>query len=314
MRAAQYDRYGPPDVLHEAEASVPVPGEGEVLVKVHGTSVNALELGLRSGRFRIATGMRFPKGMGMDFAGEVAGVGEKVTTFGVGDRVWGFLGGLPGGRTAAGAEFVLAKAGKISSAPTSIPLLEAGALPMAGATALIALRDHCKVKPGQRVLIRGASGGVGVSAVLLAKAMGAHVTALAGPGNLDFVRQLGADAALDYHTHGPDQLGRFNAIVDLTGSRMLAYRKLLAPHGRMVTTVIDRVFAIIPSAIYGPKRIRTFSAFPKAQLFADLAAAVDRGELRPIIDTVRPLCEMAAAHAALEAGGGRGKQLVRVLR
>jgi NADPH:quinone reductase-like Zn-dependent oxidoreductase len=313
MRASQYSHYGKPGVLHESTVPVPEPGHGEVLVKVHGTSVNVIELHVRAGELRVATGFRFPKGMGMDFAGEIASLGDGATGLVVGARVWGFLPGLPSGPTAAGAEYMVAQPSQLSLAPTSIDLVDAAALPMAAATALIALRDHAHLKAGGRVLIRGASGGVGSAAVQLAKAMGGEVTGLAGAANLDFVRGLGADAALDYHTHGPDQLGKFDVILDLTGSRMGAYRRLLARHGRMVTTAVKGLPYILWSTIYGTRRVRAFLATPKAQVFADVAGYVDRGELRPVIDAVRSLAEMGAAHAALEAGGGRGKQVVRVL-
>jgi len=313
MRASQYNQYGTPDVLHESAVTIPEAGHGRVLVKVHGTSVNALELAVRKGTLRIATGMRFPKGMGMDFAGEVDSLGDGVSGVAVGDRVWGFLGGLPSGPTAAGAEYVVADPAAFSAAPTSIDLVAAAALPMAAATALLALRDHAHLVVGERVLIRGASGGVGSAALQLAKAMGGEITALASAANLDFVRDLGADAALDYRTHGPDQLGTFDVILDLNGSRMGSYRRLLAPHGRMVTTALTALPYILLSTIYGPRRVHAFSATPKTQLFADVAAYVDRGELRPIIDAVHRLSGMAAAHAALERGGGRGKQVVQVL-
>lgn len=317
MRAAQYDRYGKPDVLHEAPTPRPTPGRDEVLVRVHGTSVNVIELAVRRGSLRIATGLRFPRGMGLDFAGEIVSLGEDVTSVAagaaIGDRVWGFLPGLPGRPSAAAAEYLVTKPARLSIAPAGIDLVDAAALPMAAATALTALRDHAHLKAGDRLLIRGASGGVGSAAVQLGVAMGAHVTALAGAGNLAFVRGLGADAALDYHTHGPDQLGRFEVILDLTGSRMGAYRRLLARHGRMVTTAANAIPYILFSTIHGSKRVRAFSTTPKAQLLADVAGYVDRGQLAPVIDAVRPLAELAAAHAALEAGGGRGKQVVRVI-
>jgi NADPH:quinone reductase-like Zn-dependent oxidoreductase len=318
MRAAQYDSYGKPDVLHEATIAVPTPGPGQVRVKVHGTSVNVIELAVRKGSLRFATGFQFPRGMGLDFAGEIESLGEEVTSVAVGsvavgDRVWGFLPGLPGRPSAAAAEYLVTKPARLSIAPAGIDLVDAAALPMAAATALTALRDHARLKAGDRLLIRGASGGVGSAALQLGVAMGAHVTALAGAGNLAFVRGLGADAALDYHTHGPDQLGRFEVILDLTGSRMGAYRRLLARHGRMVTTAANAIPYILFSTIHGSKRVRAFSTTPKTRLLADVAGYVDRGQLAPVIDAVRPLAELAAAHAALEAGGGRGKQVVRVI-
>jgi NADPH:quinone reductase-like Zn-dependent oxidoreductase len=314
MRAAQYDAYGKPEVLHEGVIPVPQPGPGEVLVRVHGTSVNRVDAAVRAGRVRIATGYRFPKGTGLDFAGEIAGLGDQAPGFAMDDRVWGFLRGLPNGPTGTAAEYVIAKVDTFSLAPKNIELLDAAALPMAGATALLALRDHANLKSGESLLIRGASGGVGSAALQLGRAMGARVTALVGPKNLDFAREMGAHAALDYHSHGPDQLGQFDVILDLNGSNLASYHALLPEHGRMVTTAVKGIAFVLFSRVYGPRRVRAFYAVPRAQLFADLAAYVDRGDLGPIIDSVHPLRDIAAAHRALEAGGGRGKQLVSVLK
>ncbi|TAL41524.1 MAG: NADP-dependent oxidoreductase [Salinibacterium sp.] len=312
MRAAQYDRYGKPEVLHVSEVAVPVPGPGEVVVRVHGSGVNRVDAAVRRGAVRIATGRRFPKGTGMDFAGEITAIGDGVK-LAVDAKVWGFLPGLPKGPTGAAAEFVVAKADQLSAAPTTIDLVDAGALPMAGVTALLALREYSELKAGEKLLIRGANGGVGTAALQLGKAMGARVTALVGPNNLDFARELGADAALDYHTHGPDQVGPFDVILDLNGANMAGYRALLPEHGRMVCTATKGVAYILFSMIYRERRVRSFTASPKAEVLADLAGFVDRGELRPIIDSVHPLAEIAEAHRELEAGGSRGKQLVRVL-
>ena len=312
MRAAQYSRYGAPSVIHLGTVDVPEAGHGEVLIAVHGTSVNPVDAMLRRGTFIIATGLRFPRGVGADFAGDIVALGEGVVGFEIGERVWGFLGGVGSGSSGAAAEFVVAHADRISRAPSDVSLVDAAALPMVGVTALLALRDHLTVSAGTRLLIRGAAGGVGTSAVQLGKAMGAHVTALAGANSLEFLRELGADAALDYHTHGPDQLGAFDAILDLTGIRMLAYRALLPRHGRMVTTAIDQIGPIAVSIVYGTKRIRAFSARPSARLLADVAGFVARGELHPVIESVLPLAGVAVAHAALEAGGGTGKYVISV--
>ncbi len=313
MRAAQYSRYGGPGVIRLGSTPVPSPGPGKVLVSVHGTSVNPIECAVRRGSFALATGFAFPRGVGLDFAGQVAAVGEGFTGFAVGDRVWGFLGGLPSGPSGAAAEFVVAHSDRVSLAPSDLDLADAAGLPLAGATALVALRRHLRVTAGTRLLVRGAAGGVGTAAVQLAKAMGAHVTVMAGADSLQFLRELGAEAALDYRAHGPDQLGRFDAILDLTGVRLLAYRTLLARRGRMVTTAIGSVVPIVLSTIHGTKRIRTIAIRPTAKVLTDLAGYVTRGELRPVTGRVFPLTDVATAQATLEAGGVTGKVLISVL-
>jgi NADPH:quinone reductase-like Zn-dependent oxidoreductase len=312
MRAAQYDRYGDPSVLYVGDAPIPEAGPGEVLVRVAASSVNHIDATARSGSARPATGFRFPKGTGVDFAGEVAAVGPGVGDLAPADRVWGFLPGLPRARTAAAAEFVVSKRRHLALTPSAVDVVDAAGLPLVGVTALVALRTHAKLQPGGRLLVRGASGGVGTVAVQLAKAMGAHVTALTSGDTLDFVRALGADAALDYHTHGPSSLGTFDAILDLTGTRLSAYRALLAPKGRMVTTATRGIPYILFSTIFGPRRVRAFIVAPSSELLADLAGFVDDGTLKPVVEKVFPLEQIAAAHGAIAAGGVRGKVVVTV--
>jgi NADPH:quinone reductase-like Zn-dependent oxidoreductase len=312
MRAAQYDRYGDPPVLHVGDATMPVAGPGEVLVRVAATSVNQIDATARAGAARPATGLRFPKGTGVDFAGEVVATGSGVHGLGQGERVWGFLPGLPRARTAGAAEFVVSQRRHLAIAPVTIDLVDAAALPMVGVTALVALRKQVNVRPGTRLLVRGASGGVGTAAVQLAKAMGAHITALTSGDTLDLVRSLGADAALDYHTHGPSSLGAFDAILDLTGTRLGAYRALLAPRGRMVTTATRGIPYILFSSIFGPRRVRAFVVAPRSELLSELAGFVDGGALHPVVHQVFPLEQIAAAHDAMAHGGVRGKIVVTI--
>ncbi len=311
MLAAQYDRYGAPGVLFQGEAPVPALGARRVLVKVAATSVNRIDGVIRSGALRLATGCRFPKGTGLDFAGEVTAIGTGATGVAVGDRVWGFLPGLASGRSAAAAEFVVSKPEHLGIAPSTIDLVDAAALPLVGVTALVGLR-HAGLRPGSHLLVRGASGGVGGVAVQLGKAMGAHVTALTSADTLDLVRSLGADAALDYRTHGPSSLGRFDAILDLTGTHLAAYRGLLAPRGRMVTTASTGIPYILLSHFHGPRRVRTFAAAPSRDRLTELAEFVNSGTLKPVIHRRFPLNEIAAAHQALLDGGVRGKVIVTV--
>ncbi|GFH80372.1 MULTISPECIES: NAD(P)-dependent alcohol dehydrogenase [Streptomyces diastaticus group] len=295
MRAALLDRYGPPEVLYEGRVPVPVPAPGEVLVKVHATSVNGGELAGRAGRVRLVTGGRFPQRTGIDFTGEVAEVTPGVRGPAVGDRVWGVLGRTLG----SAAEYLAVRPGRIARAPRTVSLTEAASLPAGGTTGLTALRAHAGPRPGERLLVRGAAGGVGSVAVQLGKA-------------------LGADEAYSYTECGPADLGPFDVIMDTAGTEHRAWRRRLAPGGRMVAISfdLDRKAAslghLLASTVHGRARVRFFSGDPRHCLLTELAGLVDGGALRPVVDSVRPLAEIAAAHRALEAGGVRGKHVIRV--
>ncbi|MEU4742257.1 NAD(P)-dependent alcohol dehydrogenase [Actinosynnema sp. NPDC023658] len=308
MRAALFDRYGPPEVLYEGTVPDPVVQPGQVLVRVHAASVNGGELMGRDGRLKLLLGRRFPKRTGIDFAGEVvSGPG-----FEPGAHVWG---GLPRGSFGSAAEYVAVAPDRLSASPAGLDLVHAAALPGVGTTAITALRDKARLRPGERLLVRGASGGVGSVAVQLGKAYGAHVTALTSGATLDFVRELGADDALDYRID-PARLGRFDVVLDTRGSTPAAYRRLLGPGGRMVGIAFRSaadVGYLLASSVFGSRRVRFFSGNPTTALFADLAALVESGAVRPVVDTVHPLAAIAEAHRALEAGGVRGKHVVRVV-
>ncbi|MEU7990146.1 NAD(P)-dependent alcohol dehydrogenase [Streptosporangium canum] len=319
MRAALFDRYGPPEVLYVGTVRKPVPGPGEVLVRVHAASVNGGELHGRAGKLRPVTGLLqrgFPKRMGLDFTGEVVALGPDPAEPGprVGDRVWGGLDRTFG----SVAEYLAVRPRHLSLVPAGLDLVEASALPV-GTTAITALRDKAKLQPGERLLVRGGSGGVGVVAVQLGRALGAHVTALAGARNLDLVRDLGAHEAYDYATTRPADLPRFDVVMDTVGTEHPAYRRLLPPSGRMVAIAFDinRVAAsllyVAASTVYGRRRVRFFSGRPTHRLLADLTRYVETGAIRPVVDTVFPLEEIAKAHRALEAGGVGGKIIVRIV-
>ncbi|MFI6557983.1 NAD(P)-dependent alcohol dehydrogenase [Streptomyces griseus] len=315
MRAALYDSYGPPEVLYEGRVPVPVRKPGEVLVRVHAASVNGGELYGRAGRVRFVTGRRFPQRTGLDFAGEVAEVDPDVTGLRVGDRVWGILGRTFG----SAAEYVSVRPRQIAYAPENVTLTEAASLPAGGTTSLTALRDKAGLRAGERLLVRGASGGVGSVAVQLGKALGAHVTGLAGAKNADFVRELGADEVLDHRATALAGLDRYDVIMDTVGTEHPVLRRRLAPGGRLVSIAFDidhpvrSIGYLLGSAVHGRQRVRFFSGNPKHDLFADLTAYVERGDLRPVVDTVHPLSDIAAAHRALEAGGVRGKHVIQVV-
>ncbi|GGY94908.1 NAD(P)-dependent alcohol dehydrogenase [Streptomyces poonensis] len=322
MKAVLFDRFGGPEVLYVGQVPRPEPASGEVLVRVRALSVNGGELTARSGRAALLTGRKFPQRIGLDFTGEVVALGpgesgvgpEPGTAIRIGDRVWGVL-----GRTAFGsaAEYVTVRPDRLGRVPDGLDLVAAAALPV-GTTAITALRDKAALRSGERLLVRGAAGGVGNVAVQLGRARGAEVTALARAANLDFVRELGAQHAVDHRTVRPDDLGRFDVVLDTVGTGLRTYRRLLKPGGRMVTIALDpsrpaaSLGYLAASAVHGRGRVRFFSGNPRYQLFHDLAHYVENGRLRPAVDTVFPLEKIGDAHRALEAGGVRGKYVVRI--
>ncbi|MGW4074543.1 NADP-dependent oxidoreductase [Streptomyces asiaticus] len=314
MKAVQVMSYGAADVLRMNEVARPVPGAGEVLVSVEASSVNGHDVIVRQGGLKMVSGHRFPIGVGLDFAGVVAETGADVESYRVGDRVWGMVHPRQRHTTGGAAEYVVVSTDRIAPAPAGISLVESASLVVAGATALIALRDSVHLAAGERVLVRGAAGGVGTAAVQLAHARGAHVTALARDRHAQLLAGLGADEVFDYGSTTSDRIGPFDVILDTVGSELNCYRSRLAKGGRMATVGLSAsaLAAIAASSVYGSRRIRTFSANPDTALLRDLADHVTSGALGPIVNGVYPLAEAAAAHQAFERGGVVGKQVIQV--
>ncbi|MFJ5307001.1 zinc-binding alcohol dehydrogenase family protein [Streptomyces sp. NPDC088350] len=316
MKAVQITSFGTADALRVNEVDRPAPGAGEVLVAVEATSVNGHDVIVRSGELKMVSGRRFPIGVGLDFAGTVASTGAGVEAYRIGDRVWGMVHPRKRHSVAGAAEYVVVSAERVSHAPADLSSVEAAALVVAGSTALLALRDSVRLTSGERVLVRGAAGGVGTAAVQLAHAMGGHVTALARDRHAELLTDLGADEVLDYRTTASDGIGPFDVIVDTVGSELHCYRGRLAKGGRMVTVGLSpsALAAIAASSVHGSRRIRTFSANPETPVLRDVADLVTSGSLRPVIDSVYPLADIAAAHQAFERGGVAGKHVVTVPR
>ncbi|MFH0177934.1 NAD(P)-dependent alcohol dehydrogenase [Streptomyces cacaoi] len=314
MKAAQITSYGAPDVLRINDVDRPAPGVGEVLVSVEASSVNGHDVIVRAGELKMVSGRRFPIGAGLDFAGVVVETGADVESYRAGDRVWGMVHPRQRHTTAGAAEYVVVPAARIAPAPAGLSPVDAASLVVAGATALIALRDSVHLAGGERVLVRGAAGGVGTAAVQLAHAMGGHVTALARDRHARLLTDLGADEVLDYGSTTSDQIGPFDVIVDTVGSELHCYRSRLAKGGRMVTVGLSAgaLAAIAASSVHGSRRIRTFSANPDSAVLRDLADHVTSGALRPVVDSVYPLADVAAAHEAFERGGVVGKHVIAV--
>ena len=319
MKAIVHRRYGPPELLALEELPTPQPGPGEVRVDVRAASVFAGDWHVVRGApffVRLATGLRRPRNPvpGIDVAGLVNAIGSGVTDFVVGDEVFGFAAGSL-------AESVCVRADQLVALPANLSLAEAATLPETGMTALQALRDHGRVHAGQRVLIIGASGGVGTFAVQIAKALGAEVTGVCGPTNLDLVRSIGADHVVDYTlTDVATADARYDVIVQLAGTASpRRLRRALAPGGTLVLSSgqgrlsgIDRVVTAILLNPFVRERLAVFVTRENGADLATLAGLVASGQVRPVIDRTYALADAADALRYLEAGHARGKVVIAV--
>lgn len=314
MKAIVQETYGAPEVLHAAEVPRPEPGPHEVLVAVRAAAVNAADWHIMRGDPLVARllspayfGRTGPKARirGRDFAGEVVAVGAEVTRFRVGDEVFGDLGGADG----AFAEYVCAPAALMERKPMDLSFAQAAAIPLAGTTALAGLRDAARVRPGQRVLINGASGGVGTFAVQLAKHFGAEVTGVCRTRNLDQTRSLGADHVIDYterdFTREPE---RYDVLFDLVGNHSLtALRRALTPAGTVALSgggvskggsVIGPMGLMLKAQVLGrfvEQRVVILSTRPCSEHLAELRELAGSGALVPVIDRTYPLDEVPEA-------------------
>jgi NADPH:quinone reductase-like Zn-dependent oxidoreductase len=312
MLAFEYDQYGPPENLRLRTVDRPRPRRGEVLVRVHGTSASPIDVKVRAGGMRMFSGERFPKRTGLDFAGEVVEVAAGVAGFELGDPVWGFIGGVSG-RLGGAAEYLAINPKILSRAPRGIDLVEAAALPNVGVAAMKGLRQ-LRVGRGDSVLIVGASGGIGTSAIQLAVAAGARVTAVARASSRSLCESIGAKDVIDYATTDLRVLPRrFNAVLDCHGRSLADYRRLVAPGGRILTTSPDGMGFAVGSLLTPGPRARVLMSRPNQSDLLEVARHVERGNLRPIVDRVYALPELPAAQRALESGHSRGKRVVRVL-
>jgi len=322
MQAIVQDRYGTADVLEVREVDRPQIGDTEVLVRVAAAGVDRGVWHLMTGLpypTRLAFGLRRPRTPvpGMDVAGVVETVGRRVTRFAEGDVVFGI-------GTGTYAEYARASQDKLAAVPRRIDVGAAGALAVTGSTALQAVEDHGRVTPGQRVLVLGASGGVGTYAVQIGRALGATVTGVASDDKLDLVRSLGADHVIDYRAHDPlDGSDRYDVIIDTGGNRSLRHlRRALTPTGTLVIVGgegggrciggLDRQLRAKIVSLTTRQRLTTFVAAEDAAHLERLADLVEAGEVTPVIDRRFALADAADAIRYLEAGRTRGKLVVDV--
>jgi len=319
MRAVLHQRYGRPDVLELRDVQKPEIGDDQVLVRVHASSVNPVEWYGVSGPYfaRVGNGMRRPKDqtVGADLAGVVEAVGRDVTLFEPGDEVFGVSGG-------SWAEYTIAREDRLAKKPASLSFDEAAAVPVAAVTALQALRDKGDVQAGQKVLINGASGGVGTFAVQLAKLLGAEVTAVCSTGNVEQARALGADRVVDYTKEDFTKLGvQHDVVLDIAGSRsFLEVRKVLTPDAKYVLVggrmtyrglgPLPHLGGTILKSRFRSQTVTFFVAKVTTEDLTYLAELLEAGTLKAVIDRRYELSEAPDALAYLGEGHAKAKVVI----
>lgn len=323
MKAAVIYRYGEPEVLQIADVDKPAIKPDQMLVKVHASSINPIDWKIRKGMLKFLTGSKFPLILGFDAAGEVVEIGSQVSRFQVGDAIYARLDQLSGG---AYAEYA-AVAEKVAAAkPSNISYAEAAAVPLAGLTALQALRDKGHLEAGQRVLINGASGGVGSYAVQIAKGLGAaEVVGVCSAKNADLVKSLGADRVIDYKqqdfTQGDksDKYGneytKYDIIFDVVGNRTFDQcKQVLQSKGYYITTQpypVNFFQSALSSLLPGPN-YRVIVLKSNAADLEFLTTQIEAGKIRSVIDRTYPLAEIAAAHTFGETERTVGKVVIQI--
>ncbi|HEX6678331.1 MAG TPA: NAD(P)-dependent alcohol dehydrogenase [Actinomycetes bacterium] len=325
MKAIAQDAYGSTDVLELRDVDQPEVEENEVLVRVHAAGVDRGVWHLMTGMpylLRIlGFGLRRPKNpvRGREVAGVVEATGKDVTSFRPGDAVMGIGEGTF-------AEYARAREGKLVPKPANLTFEQAAAVPISAATALQAVRDQGKVQPGQKVLVIGASGGVGTFAVQLAKAFGAEVTGVASTSKVDLVRSVGADHVVDYTREDvADGRRRYDVILDIGGNRSLSHlRRALTPEGTLVlvggeggdrwTGGMGRQLRAVATSLFARQKMRMFINKERSAELRYLTELIEAGEVTPAVDRTYPLGEAPEAIRYLEQGRARGKLVVTVLQ
>ena len=325
MKAIVYCDYGSPDVLRLEDIEKPVPADNQLLIKVHAAALNPLDWHFMRGTpyvMRLQAGLRKPKSiqLGVDFAGTVEAVGKNVTQFKPNDEVFG-------GRTGALAEYLCVREDRaVVLKPANLTFEHAASVPIAAVTALQGLRDKGQIRPGQRVLINGASGGVGTFAVQIAKSFGADVTGVCSTRNVDMVRSLGADQIIDYTQEDFTKTGqRYDLILDNVANHSLSeFRRVLTPkgkyvmiggggpdNGRWIGPLARPIAAFVMSPFVSQDMGMLLAELNKKDLTV-LSDLMQSGKVTPVIDRRYKFSEVAAALRYLETGHARGKVVITV--
>jgi NADPH:quinone reductase-like Zn-dependent oxidoreductase len=321
VKAMVHTEYGTPEVLRLEDVEQPVPDKDEVLIRVRAAGVNWADHALLTGvpwMVRLGSGIRRPRNgiRGTDVAGVVEAVGADVTRFGLGDGVLGWCKG-------AFAEYVCAPEADLVSKPENIAFEQAAAVPMAGMVALQALRDIGDVQAGEKVLIVGASGGIGSFAVQIAKAMGAEVTGVSSTPNADLVRSIGADHVIDYtkadFTEGSE---RYDFILDMSDTHSLAERRrVMTPDGVLIPNSgrggrwAGSLRRIVAARLFSPfvsQTLRPFLSMPKRDDLLELTELIASGDVTPVVGRTHPLAGVGDAMTEVASGHARGKTVIVV--
>jgi NADPH:quinone reductase-like Zn-dependent oxidoreductase len=324
MKAVVYDTFGGPDVLQVADVETPASGPKDVLVKVHAAALNPVDwhfvrgapfpMRMMMGGLR---GPKRPRGVGADYAGTIAALGSAVTECAVGDPVFGYC------ESGALAEYLVRPAASVVSKPERLTFEQAAGVPLAGLTALQAMRDKAQVRAGQHVLIVGAAGGIGSFAVQIAKALGAHVTGVQSTRALDLVRSIGADRVIDYNTEDfTTGDSRYDVVFDNVCNHTLAdVRRVVKPGGTIIPNgggspekgiSMLALLRTLATRSFLSHRIAFFVTKPNRPDLQMLADMIQAGAVTPVIDTVYPLADVAGAMRHLEGGHAHGKIVVTI--
>jgi NADPH:quinone reductase-like Zn-dependent oxidoreductase len=316
MKAIVQTQYGPPDVLQLKEVAKPTPKEDQVLIKVQAASVNYSDWVYARGKPFVArlmgSGLLKPKNMmlGADVAGQVEAVGRNIKQFRPGDEVFGDLSVCGWGGF---AEYVSVPENALALKPANLTFEEAAAVPQAAVVALQGLRDQGQIQPGQKVLINGASGGIGTFAVQIAKFFGAEVTGVCGTRNLDMVRSIGADQVIDYTQEDFTQNEqRYDLILDIAAYRSISdYERVLSPKGIYVLAG-GSVARILQASMTGNEKMVNFQVRPNQKDLVFMTELLEAGKVVPVIDRRYPLSEVSEAVRYYGEGHARGKVVITV--
>ena len=319
MKAIVFKEYGPPDLLRFNDIAKPTPKDDEVLVEVHAASVNYIDWQVLRGKsflLRLLNGLRKPRHnvLGDDVAGRIESVGSKVNQFQPGDEVFGIS------DFGAFAEYACVKEEYLGLKPANISFEQAAAVPTAGVTAVVGLRDNGQIQSGQKVLINGASGGVGTFAVQIAKSFGAEVTAVCSTRNMDMVRSIGADYVIDYTVEDFTQNGQqYDLILAANGYHPISdYRRALSPDGIYVATGGSMTQSLQATmmgpfiSMTGSKTMGGMMVKPNQNDLVFMKELLEAGKVVPVIDRRYPLSEVADAFRYIEEGHAIGKVVVTV--
>lgn len=314
MKAVIINQYGSADVLQYTDIKKPQIKGDQMLVKVHATSVNPIDWKIRNGMLKLLPGSKFPMVLGFDVSGEVVEVGDRITRFKTGDPIYAKMEQLTG---EAYAEYAAVSEKVAAYKPTNMTHEQAAAVPLAAMTALQALRDKGKIQVGQKLLINGASGGVGTFAVQIAKVLGAEVTAVCSTRNVELVKSLGANRVIDYTQQDFTQdTVRYDVVFDVVGKRSLSECKnVLQPNGVYITTqpFPSNFLQSFLTLLKPGQKYKVILLQSSGSDLAYLKEQIEAGKIRSVIDRTYPLSETAAAQTYGEAEHAAGKIVITIV-